>query len=442
LTNGAIGLQTSALGILEILRGVLTIFNGTELTDIGSFDVLGPRIMEEKLDEKLVADGMMMIDSAFGQVRSGFPKIRRSLDNFSEVDSSVFADTLPDVQNGLDELLQNSRELEIGIDIADVFLGDISNPTPATHFLFAAYSIATIAPNLTDLRDVNSLPSFDSVVNNLSFVSMALEDPVVVHIRQEGGDAGDSISFVADAIDLIEVMAGLGDKALVLAADVDDMREKFEEKSVYNYTQVELSIWKSEASSLKDDADDLSESIDLIEGRIDGMVQNSLEKRYGYANDLARGSVDMLREVLAFLRELRGIVGLTYGIESLVSAAESFNHVYYDIIDLERQILADNLVGARQTAAEVKMEVREGRIYTEDLLERLEEMTEQIQLPFVAKEIESIVDTAADIELRISVLQATLADGDGNAALDQIEEIKGLLADLSEELQIEEKLVR
>jgi hypothetical protein len=271
---------------------------------------------------------------------------------------------------------------------------------------------------------------------------MALEDPVVVQIRQEGGDAGGSISFVADAIDLIEVMAGLGDEALGLAAEIEDMREKFEDKSVYNYTQVELSIWKSEASSLTDKSEDLSESIDLIEGKIGEMVQNSISKKYGYANDLAEGSLDMLQDVLAFLKELKGIVGLSYGIESLVSAAESFNHVYYDMVDLERKILADNLMGARQTAAEVKIEVREGRIYTEDLLERLEGMTEQIQLPFVADEIESIVDTAADIELKISVLQATLVDGDRDAALDQLEEIKGLLSDLSEELQIEEKLVR
>jgi hypothetical protein len=180
----------------------------------------------------------------------------------------------------------------------------------------------------------------------------------------------------------------------------------------------------------------------MTEGKIDGMVQNSLRKRYGYVNDLAEGSVDMLQEVLAFLRELRGIVGLTYGIESLVSAAESFNHVYYDMVSLERQILADSLERAQQTAAEIKIEVREGRLYAEDLLDSLEEMTEQILLPFVADEIESIVDTAADIEFRMSVLQSTLADGDGDAALDQLEDIKEMLAVLSEELQIEDKLVR
>jgi len=439
LANGANGLQTSALGIMDILRGVLTIFNGTEITEIGSFDLLGPRIIDEELDDESFSEGIMQIDSAFSQIRSGFPRIRLSLNNFSEVDPSVLGDSFPDVSDGLDDLLENTRELEIGIDLADIFFGEISNPTPATHFLLASYSIAKIAPNLTDLREPSALPSLESVIGNLTYVSMALEDPVVIGIRQEGGNAGDSITFVADAIDLIETMVDLGDKALVLANDIESMRGKFEQKSVYDYTQIELNIWKSEATELTVKAEELSSTIDLMEDKVDGMVYRSTHDEYGYANSLAEGSIEMLDEVLMFLKELKGIVGLTYGLESLVSAADSFNQVYQDMIDLERQILSNNLVSARQTAADVKREMETGRSNTEDLLDSLEEITEEIQLPIVASDIEVVVETAEDIELEIGYLQDTLRNGDKEASLDHLSDIKVLLGELSEELQIEDR---
>jgi hypothetical protein len=105
------------------------------------------------------------------------------------------------------------------------------------------------------------------------------------------------------------------------------------------------------------------------------------------------------------------------------------------MIDLERQILSDNLVNARQTAANIKREMENGRSWTEDLLDSLEDITEEIQLPIAASEIEAVVDTAEDIEFEIGQLQETLRNGDRETSLDHLSGIKALLGELSEELQ-------
>ena len=54
--------------------------------------------------------------------------------------------------------------------------------------------------------------------------------------------------------------------------------------------------------------------------------------------------------------------------------------------------------------------------------------------------MEAIVGTAADIELKMSILQGPLADGDKDASLDHLSEIKDMLGELSEELKIQEKV--
>ncbi len=439
LTSAANGLQISALGVLDILNGVLIMFNASDMEEIGSFDVLGPRLMEEELDEALVAEGIDEIDSAFGQIRLGFPKIRSSLGNLSSVDPEVFEERFPGTSDELKGFLETTRDLGTGVDVADVFLSDRTNPTPATHFIYAAYSLTRIAPNMTDLRDVRDLPRFDNVVSNLSFVGDALADPIIMEIRKEGNDVGHSISFVADAIDLIESMANLGDYAIQVAEDVDRIREKFQEKKIQNLTDIELGQWRDEATTLAEHGDELSVRIDAIEDKIDSMLDKALEEQYGYANELASGGIEMLGQVLGFLRELRGLTEFSRGLKSLVFSVESFVNFYEDITRLERQIIEGNLVGASHTAEGAKDELREGRMQAEDLLTRLGNVSKQLLLPITADDVGEIVDAAAAIELKMTNLEAQLSEGDREQALEIMVMINEDFDNLANKLQLVDK---
>jgi hypothetical protein len=359
----------------------MTAFGATDGDEINTYDLLGPRILEQDLNESHVSKGIYQIDSAFRQVRLGFPKIRSSLGNFSKVDPAVFESSFPDVADGLEEVVTSTRELEAGVDVADVFLSDRTNPTAATHFIYAAYSIAKIAPNLTDLRDAKALPSFDPVVGNLSYVSDALEDPAILEIRSSGGDVGQSIDFVADTIDLITKIADLGEHAVTVADDIDAIRQKFEDKEVQNFTDVEIADWSREAESLVQEAEDLGFKLGTIEDTIASMVSRATEGRYGYANELATSGIEMLEDVLDFIGGLRNLEEFAYGLRSLINAMASYNDFHEKMLRLDRQITATNLEGALQIAREARDDLRDGRLLTEEFLERIEKVSSQIQVP-------------------------------------------------------------
>jgi hypothetical protein len=436
LSDAANGLQTSALGILDLLGGVLTAFGASGGDEIDTFDLLGPRILEQDLNESDVSEGIGQIDMAFGQVRLGFPKIRSSIGNFSKVDPTAFESSFPDIADGLEEVVASTQELEVGIEVAEVFLSDRTNPTAATHFIYAAYSIAKIAPNLTDLRDTKAMPSFDPVVSNLSYVSAALEDPAVVEVRSSGGDVGQGIDFVADTIDLITQIADLGEYALTVAESIDGIRERFEDKEVQNFTDVEIAGWSRDAESLVQDAENLGYKLETIEDTIASMVSRATEGKYGYANELATSGIEMLEEVLDFIDGLRDLEDFAYGLRSLVKAMASFKDFHDRMVRLDRQIAASNLEGALQIAREARDDLREGRLLTEELLERIEEVSNQIQLPITEEDAGRVVDAAANIELKMNALIGELAENDQEGSEAMMSEIRDAFATLAEELRL------
>ncbi len=439
LTNAARGLQTSALGIVDILEGVFTIF-GRSTEAIGSFDVLGPALMETELNETMVSAGIMQIDSAFSQVLLGFPSIRLALRNISNVDPAVFHDRFPEVEEGLGQLIESTGDLEKGIDVVEVFLSDTSTPKPATHFLYAAYSLAKIAPNVTDLRDIRSFPSLDNVASNLSNVRDALEDPVVTTITEEGGDTGSSILFVLETVDLIDRMIDLESYAVELAVQAEEIRQRFQAKRVYEYTDIEIDEWIAQATSLTEHAEGLDGRIASAEDSIDTMLTKSENAEYGYANELAKEGTNLLEQILNFLRELKGLSSFSQGLQSLVHSMKSFNRFYDSFVRLERQVEAGNLVAATQTAVEARSDLREARLLAEDLMDRLEELPRQIQLPVQPEDVNAVVDTAATIELKLNYIESLLDQGDQERAMETIQQVEQDLADLAEELQLAEEV--
>ena len=436
LSNAGKGLQISGLGVVDILNGILIIFDGDGTNSVHSFDLLGPRLMEEDLNETLLAQGILQVDTAFAHIISGFPSIRCSLDNLSQVKPQVFAHNFPDVAEGLEDLLNITEDLGTGIDVAEVFLSHGSNDfTPATHFIYAAYSMARVAPSLMDLRNIEVLPNLDNVISNLSYVSNSLADPTIVRIRKEGGDVGNSIVFVSDAIDLIESMAELGDCTTQVAEGVEEIRRKFEQKQIYNLSYVELAEWNASATALTEHAEDLSIRIDEIEDRIDIMLSKAIEKQYGYTNQLATEGIDMLEEVLMFLKELHGLVDFSYGVRSLVSSVTEFRNFYYDLDRLERQIKMGSMDSALQTAGIARQELKDGRIHTEDTLDRLERLSKEVEIPITDEQITEIIDTATAIELKMTNLQNQISAGNQEESLKVVSEIREDFTDLADELQ-------
>jgi hypothetical protein len=324
----------------------------------------------------------------------------------------------------------------LGIDIADVMLGESSSEAVATHFILAAYSLTKIAPNLTDLRDVRALPSFNHVLSNLSYVSSALDDPVIVDARNEGGDAGDSMSFLADTIDLVERMATMGDLAVQVAEEVEEIESRFEDKRIYDYTDIEIDTWIKDAETLTEHSRELEDQIEDIEDSIRVMLAKAKNESYGYANELAGDGIGLLGEVLEFLKLLKELTTFSTGLESLVRSVENFNEFHDDFIRLERQIRDGNLGIALQTERQAAEELRQGRLQAEALLESLERLPVEIQLPIAEEEVSGVVDAAATIELRMSHLESQLSQGDQEGAMETLNGIKQHVSELVDELQL------
>jgi hypothetical protein len=425
LTSAANGLQISALGGVEILEGALTIFNGERTARMDSFDVIGPRLMEEGLNESAVALGILQIDSGFGQVVQGFPRIRSALGNFSAVDPEVFEGRLSDMADQMEEMLETVGELEDGIDVADVMLSHGDQPlTPSTHFILAAYSIARLAPSLTDLSDARSIPSLDNVIANLSHVSVALDDPVVVGIREQGGDTGGSISFVEDVIDLIEDMAELGDVTAALAEDQEKTRDRFGETPVPALSDEDFDTWSEDVDSLADQAARLNSRIDGIEDKINSMLSKASKEQYGYANVLAESGIDLMDQVLRFMGMLRGLTGFTDGLDSLVDGVRSFRGFYLELEQVEAEVRAGDMESALTSARSAREGLSSGRSHAEGALANLESLSAGLELPITAGDINGIIEAAANIDLKMSGLEAQIIAGDQNGALETLAELR------------------
>lgn len=439
LSSAAIGLQTSALGVVSILDGILRVFDDGETARIDSFDVVGPRLMNEDLDEGLVRRGILEIDSAFAQIILGFPRIRSSVGNLSQVRPEVFEERLPGVSGDLRELLANAAQLADGMDAMEVLLGHGGNANaPATSFLFAFYAFARLSPRFTDISNPQQLPNMDEVVSNLSEVSTALSDPTISRLRDEGGDVGDSLSFVSDAVDLTQGMAGLGDYAKHVALDIEGIRVRFEASTIQNLTDIELEEWDRAVATLIENANDLSERTRIIEDGIQAMVERAVRKQYGYANDLAASSIELLKGAMDFLARLDGLSELSLGLRSLVDAVRNFRDFYYQFERLRRQIEIANWDTAEQTLDDALQLLRSGKMQTEYALVRLERVGQEIELPIDEQDVERVIDAAGSIELKFVALDAQLAARSQEQALVVISEIRSDFSQLSEELRLKQ----
>jgi len=437
LPNAAIGLQTSALGVLAILDGILCVFDHNETATIDSFDVVGLRLMNEDLDQSLVRRGILEIDSAFPQIILGFPRIRSSIGNLSKVHPEVFEKKFPDVSDSLEQLLANASQLADGMDAMEVLLGHHDGVhAPATSFLFASYSFARISPRFTDIREPEKLPDMDDMVSNLSEVNQALSDPVIRRLRNEGGEVGDSLSFLVDAVDLAQRMAGVGEYAKQVALGIEGVRGRFEEKAIQNLTDIELEEWDEAVATVIEDANDLSQRTQAIEDDIQAMIEKVVKKQYGYANDLAKSSIELLRGAMDFLVKLDGLSELSLGLKSLVDAVRSFRDFYYQFERLQRQIEVANWGAAEQALDDATQLLRSGRMQTEYALVRLEKVGQEIELPIDEQDIERVIDEAGSIQLKLVSIDAQVAAHNQEQALALISEMRSDFSRLAEELRL------
>jgi len=437
LPNAAIGLQTSALGILTILDGILVVFDGNATARIDSFDVVGPRLMNEDLDDSLVRRGILEIDSAFPQIILGFPRIRSSVGNLSKVNPEIFEGKFPDVSDSLEQLLANASQLADGMDAMEVLLGhDDSVYAPATSFLFASYSFASLSPRFTDLREPEQLPGMDDVISNLSEVSKALNDPTISRLRDDGGEVGDSLWFLVDAVGLAQEMAGVGEYAKQVAQGIEAVRVRFEEKTIQNLTDLELEEWDEAVATLIEDANDLSVRTQDIEDRIEAMIERAVKNQYGYANDLATSSIELLRAATDFLIKLERLSELSLGLESLIDAVRSFRDFYDEFERLQRQIEAPNWDAADQTMDGATKALKNAKAETEDALVRLERAGQEIELPIDEQDVERVIDAAASIELKLVALETQMATRNQEQALALVSEMRSDFSQLAEELRL------
>ncbi len=437
ISEATIGLQASGLGAIGVLEGVLMVFQGGALS-VDSFEVLGPRIMEEDLDENAVRAGILHIDSSFVQILSGFDFIRSALDNFSQLQPDVFDDRFPEVADGIRELLADLDDLRKGTDIAEVLLGHGGRPiAPATHLLFASYSLADLAPGLIDLRDPENLPDTDQVISNLSGFKDAFQDPTIARVLSENGDVGNGLSFLSEAIGLIEKMLDLVDHAVKVAEDVHRIREKFGSKPVQDLTEMELWEWEKDAQALIIHSQDLERKLAEIEADIEAMIAKAREGRYGYANQLASSSVDMLREVLRYLRSLDALCDLATGITSLIAAARDFKDFFHDFARLEKAIQSSNWESAQRILTEVKTQSTSGKEHLAELLTVLSSAPGDLQLPIGRDDISDIYATVTAINLKIVSLEDRLLTQDGEAALQVITDIHQDYAQLAHKLRLQ-----
>jgi len=439
LPNAAIGLQTCALGAVTILDGILCIFGSRGSVRIDSFDVVGRRLMNEDLDADLVRQGILRIDSAFLQVMEGFPRIRSSLGNLSQVQPQIFEEKFPGVSSDLRTVLASAAELADGMDAMEVFLRHANNGrAPATSFLFASYALARLAPRFTDIRRPEQLPDMRDVVLNLSDVSAALGDPAIRRLRNQGGDVGNSLSFLSDTVDLTQQMAGLGDHAKRIAVDIESIRARFGASSIQNLTEIQLEEWERAVEALIDDADDLAQRTKMIEEGIQLMMVKTANKQYGYANDLAASSVGLLEGAMDLLGGLERLSELSLGLNSLVDAARSFRDFHYQLERLQRQVELGNWGIVELTLDQALGALRSGKMQTENSLAALGWVAEKIELPFDTGYVERALDAAASLELKLVALEGLLAAQDQEAAMGMISDIRSDFAQLSEELKLKQ----
>jgi len=438
VSSGAKGLQLSGRGLLDALAGALTVFGLGDSGTIQSFDLLGPKLVQEELDEADVARGVLEIDAGFRGITEGFPLMRESLSNLSDLDIQGLSERLPLLSSDLVELRTGVMELGTGIDVAEIFLKGRGNGlVPATHLFLASYSMARLASNLTDLEEAESIPGLEDVDSNLSYVVDALKNPVVLKAREEEGDLGGALSFVFDAVDLLSRMVEAGGSASDVAYDLQDIRSKFEEKPVYNLTEVEFYDWKRAADSLTSDADRLRSSVQNIDLGIDEMISKAKAGDYGYANELSSETIGLLKQVAKLMDDLTDLAEASRGIASLVSSASHFHDFYYDLDRLQRQIDAGNLISAQQTAAVASKDLRDGKLSAERALAGIESMGPRLRIPITEEQVSRVLDSAASVELQMSNLEMQLESGDREEAIRTISAIKEDFTLLAERLRLE-----
>jgi len=435
IQNGGEGLQICASGSLEVFDGVLTVFD-IENSSVRYLDILGPKMVDEEIDPHNLNSGLRQMDGGFVSISSGFPLLRQSISNLTVVEIGLFTRVLPDMTQGLEELRNSSQELEDGVYVGEVFLNRGSTDlTPSTHLLYAAYSLAESSSQFTDLRDPRELPSLQNVESNLTYVKSALSDPDLVRLREEGGEVGKSLVFIEDAIELIENVIDLTQDTRRVAGDLDTIRGEIREESVQNVTDLELTKWKSKASVLVQDSIQLREGIDSVQTSIEEMMGRAMRDAYGYANELADNAVDLLEQVLDLLYDLRELVEISDGVESLIEGIEDYHDFYYQLNLMQRQIESDNLESAKSTCDAAKLDLGQGKARTEELLSRIQLLSETIRIPISESSIEDILDTASDIELKIEELRATLDEGEKQEALDLLSEIREEYSELGQRLK-------
>ncbi len=434
--EGATGLQLCATGSIDVLDGVLVtleVGNGT----IQYLEIMGPEIAEKDFNVNAVKQGFSRMDSGFVQISSGFPSLKRSFSNLSSLDPSVIKDDFPDIYRGLDELVNRSREMGTVINATEGFLTpNPTNLTPSTHLLYAAFSLSRSYADLTDLREPSKIPTFEDVASNISQVEMALTKPPVPDIRKRGGKVGNSVNFLADILDLIENTIEVTDRTRQVAIDLEEIYTEVQENIIQNLTNLELARLDEKASELGSHSRDLKNQVDLAQNKTDNMLIKVQEEEYGYANELASKGVDLLNHILDLISDLRQLVDLSQAVESLVNAFRSYHDFYNELGRTERRIKSGNLESAADSWSLTKSRMESGRLEIENALDYLDNLPGHVEIPISTADLEDILESSADIEIKVDELGDAISKGKDQEALEIISEMRDNFMDLAQELQM------
>ena len=423
LTDGARGLVISGMGVVTTLNVTYLLLSpGGE--EFSPYDILGPSIIEGTLPPERVRQALLRMDEGFGQVSLGFPLLRSSARNLSQVDFQHLASESPSPGEQLVEFEDLGEQIDAAVDVLEVLLSPSDGLSPATSLLFALYSLSQDAREYYDLRDPDRLPGMEEVRGNLSVVANSLLDPKFVQAQNTGGGVAGATKFLSDVVEIVDGITDLASSTREVAIRLEDLTERFSSVNLSEVSDAELYELQDISEEAVRESEQLGDRAASLENRISQMMQAANSGGYGYANELAVVSSNSLQQILDYLVLAREVSEFSSGVSALVSSSRSFRDLGLGFDRLQREIASGSWGAAEETVSNLSLNLFEGRIRVETLLTKLEALSGKVKLPITQEQVQGIVDVSSSIQLKLDSLRELIRAQDAPACIQVMEEMR------------------